>query len=128
MVVRWGLMILGLFHLVNGLAMLAVPGAWAAQVVHLAVLDHLHRHFIADIGMAFLASGAGLLLGGRNAIWAVAGAAWPALHALLHIEEWTMTGPPAATGDLLREGLGVIVAGALGVALAWARMRQGETR
>ena len=128
MVVRIGLVILGLFHLLNGLAMLLAPVAWAAQVVHLAAPDHLHLHFIADIGMAFLASGVGLLLGSRNAIWAVAGATWPALHALLHVKEWILDGPPAAGGDLLREGLGVIVVGVLGAALAWAHMRKGETQ
>ena len=130
MVVRVFLAVLGVFHLANGLAMLAFPAAWAAAVVHLGAPDHLHFHFIADIGMAFLASGTGLLLGARrgtaNAAWAVAGATWPALHALLHVKEWILDGPPPVAGDLINEGLGVIVIGALGVALAWARLRQGE--
>ena len=129
MVVRAGLAILGLFHLANGVAMLLWPAAWAAQVVHLGAPDHLHLHFIADIAMAFLASGAGMLLAARrgaNAVWAMAGAAWPALHALLHLKEWILDGPPAATGDLINEGVGVILVGAAGVALAWLRARQGD--
>ncbi len=130
MVVRVFLAILGVFHLANGLAMLAFPAAWAAAVVHLGAPDPLHFHFIADIGMAFLASGAGLLLGARrgvaNAAWAAAGAAWPALHALLHVKEWILDGPPPTMGDAINEGLGVIAVGALGVALAWARRRKGD--
>jgi hypothetical protein len=129
MVVRAGLTILGLFHLANGLAMLLWPTAWAVAVVHLGAPDHLHLHFIADIAMAFLLSGTGLLLAARkgaSAIWAIAGVAWPALHALLHVKEWILDGPPAATGDLMSEGIGVILVGATGVALAWLRTRQGD--
>jgi hypothetical protein len=130
MVARLLLALLGAFHLANGLVMLAAPGTWAAAVVHLGAPDHLHFHFIADIGMAFLASGAGLLLGARkgaaNATWAVAGSVWPFLHALVHLKEWIFDGPPAATGDLVSEGVAVILVGALGVALAWLRYRNGE--
>ncbi|HWD28313.1 MAG TPA: hypothetical protein VG387_14175 [Rhizomicrobium sp.] len=116
---------MGLFHLANGLAMLLWPESWAARVVHLAAPDHLHLHFIADIAMAFLASGTCLLLGARgNARWAVAGAAWPALHGLVHVWSWITMGPPVGA-DRLREGFGVIAAGALGVVLAWLRTRQG---
>ena len=129
MVVRAGLAILGLFHLANGVAMLLWPTAWAAAVVHLAAPDHLHLHFIADIAMAFLASGTAMLLGARRgagAAWAIAGAAWPALHALLHVKEWIQGGPPAMTGDLINEGVGVILVGAAGVALGWLRAREGD--
>lgn len=126
MVVRLGLLIFGLFNLASGVVMLLAPMFWAAQVVHLATPDLLHLHFIADIAMAFLASGTGLLLGVRgNARWAVAGATWPALHGLVHIWSWITMGPPVTAGDAVREGLGVIAVGALGVALAWMRTRQG---
>lgn len=129
MVVRAGLAILGLFHLANGVAMLLWPGAWAAAVVHLGAPDHLHLHFIADIAMAFLASGAAMLLAARrgaSAVWAIAGATWPALHGLLHVREWIQGGPPAARGDLINEGVGVILVGVAGVALAWLRARKGD--
>ncbi|HEX4302303.1 MAG TPA: hypothetical protein VHZ78_05890 [Rhizomicrobium sp.] len=129
MVVRLSLALLGLFHLANGLAMLAFPAAWARAVVHLGAPDHLHFHFIADIGMAFLVSGTGLLLGARKAagaaVLAAAGAAWPLLHALVHVSDWMRMGPPMAAGDAVREGVGVILVGALGVALAWLRFREG---
>jgi hypothetical protein len=121
---------MGLFFLAQGLWMLVEPAYWAESVVHLAAPDHLHFHFIADIGMAFLASGAGLLLGSRrglaNGAWAVAGATWPVLHALIHLHEWIMDGPPPVVGDLVKEGVGVILAGAFAAWLAWSRFRQGE--
>lgn len=129
MVVRLMLGILGLFHLANGLVMLLFPTAWADAVVHLTAPDRLHFHFITDIGMAFAASGAGMLLGARrgiqNAPWAVAGAVWPLLHGLFHLKEWIMDGPPPMPG-LVTEGVGVILAGALGMWVAWVRYRKGE--
>ncbi|HXC55810.1 MAG TPA: hypothetical protein VNU97_10980 [Rhizomicrobium sp.] len=130
MVVRLGLGFVGLFHVANGLAMLVFPERWAALVVHLGAPDHLHLHFIADIAMAFLASGAGLLLAARrgagNALWAVAGAAWPLLHALIHLKDWLGDGLPATLQGVLSEGMGVILVGALGVFLAWRRVREGD--
>jgi hypothetical protein len=129
MFTRAFLLILGLFHAANGLAMLALPRQWAATVVHDPSPSHLEFHFIADIGMAFLASGAALIWSARRgqgfASWAIAGAAWPALHALIHIREWVTVGPPATTADILNEGIGVILAGWAGVILAYFRRRQG---
>jgi len=130
MVVRLLLLVLGLFHLGNALWMLAFPGQWAANVVHLPAPVHIELHFIADIGMAFLASGLALLWSARRgaayAPCAIAGAAWPALHGFVHLREWLMDGVPAATGDILNEGIGVMLAGAAGAVLAWLRIRTGE--
>jgi hypothetical protein len=129
MVVRLILGILGLFHLANGLEMLLAPGQWAAMVVHLTAPDHLHYHFIADIGFAFAASGVGMLLGARrgpvNGSWALAGAVWPLLHGLFHLKEWIFDGPPPMPG-LLTEGVGVILVGFVGIWAAWVRYRKGE--
>jgi len=131
MAVRLILLVVGLFHAANALWMLAFPGQWAAIVVHQPAPVHLELHFIADIGMAFLASGAALIWSARRgrqfATWAVAGAAWPALHAAIHLKEWLFDGPPAVTGDIINEGVGVILVGAAGVLLAWLRFRTGET-
>ncbi len=129
MVVRLILGFLGLFHLANGLVMLLAPDQWAANVVHLQAPDHLHRHFMTDIGLAFAASGVGMLLGVRpgitNGAFAMAGAVWPLLHGLFHLAEWFEHGPPAGPG-LISEGVGVILAGAVGVAVAWLRLRKGQ--
>lgn len=126
------LLVLGLFHVGNGVAMLAWPTGWAASVVHKASPSHLEFHFIADIGMAFLASGIALVWSARRgtwfAPWAIAGATWPALHALIHVREWIAMGPPAATMDMLNEGIAVILAGLAGVVLAWLRQREGVVR
>lgn len=132
MAVRVSLLLLGLFHAASGLAMLAFPSGWAAAVVHQPAPAHLELHFIADIGMAFLASGAALAWSARRgqayAQWAIAGTAWPALHALIHMREWAMDGLPGTTGDVLNEGIGVILAGAAGVGLAWVRQGEGGAR
>jgi hypothetical protein len=126
------LLLLGLFHAANGLVMLIAPASWALSVVHDPAPSLLEFHFIADIGMAFLASGVALLWSARRgqafALWAIAGAAWPALHALIHVREWVMMGLPATTADTLNEGIGVILAGLAGVVLAWMRQREGGMR
>ena len=123
------LLVLGLFHAANGLAMLLSPAAWALSVVHDPSPSRLEFHFIADIGMAFLASGAALVWSARRGVlfapWAIAGAAWPALHALIHVHAWVMHGLPATNADILNEGIGVILAGLAGVLLAWLRQREG---
>lgn len=125
------LLVLGLFHAANGLVMLISPASWALSVVHDPSPSHLEFHFIADIGMAFLASGVALVWSARRgqayAPWAIAGAAWPALHALIHVREWVMMGLPATTADILNEGIGVILVGLAGVGLAGLRQRQGVT-
>jgi hypothetical protein len=128
MAVRLMLLILGVFHLLNGLTMLAAPMAWYMAVPGVRASGALNHHFIADIGLIFVASGAGLILGARKgpraAVWAAAGAAWPALHALLHIWGWFAHGFPATGPLIASDVLGVVGVGVLGVALAWARNRQ----
>jgi hypothetical protein len=122
------LLILGVFHLLNGAYMLAAPTVWYMAVPGVSASGPLNHHFIADIGLIFVASGAGLILGARTgpraAAWAAAGAAWPALHALLHICGWFAHGFPATGPLIASEVLGVVGVGAVGVALAFARNRQ----
>lgn len=128
MVVRAMLLILGVFHLANGAWMLAAPHAWYMAVPGVAATGPLNHHLVADVGLAFLASGAGLVLGALERPWAgaaaVAGSAWPALHALLHVSSWLVRGFPAALPVILSEAVGVAGVGILGVALAWARATQ----
>jgi hypothetical protein len=128
MAVRAMLLILGVFHLANGAFMLAAPHAWYMAVPGVADTGPLNHHFIADIGLAFLASGAGLALGALERPWAaaiaIAGSAWPALHALLHIWGWLAHGFPSALPVTNSELFGVVGIGILGVALGWARAKQ----
>jgi hypothetical protein len=130
MAVRALLALLGLFHLANGLWMLTAPESWYAAIPGVTQTGPLNHHFIADIAMAFIGSGAGLALGARAglraAMLAVAGATWPALHALVHIWGWLMHGFPTAPAIAVSEAAGVVGLAALGVALAWLRIK-GES-
>ncbi|MGH6871854.1 MAG: hypothetical protein ACREHE_10135 [Rhizomicrobium sp.] len=129
MISRWVLALFGLFHVVNGLAMLAAPDAWYAAVPGVSATGPINHHFITDIGLAFLASGAGMLFalgtGRAAASFALAGSAWPALHALFHIWEWFAEHLPNTPTLWASEALGVVTAGLLGFALALMRFRQG---
>jgi hypothetical protein len=128
MISRGFLALLGLFHLINGLWMIAAPAAWYAAVPGVVATGPLNHHFIVDIGFAFVASGAGmtagLLAGARAAPFALAGATWPCLHGLFHIWEWISAGLPHDPRELLSTGIGVIVVSLGGFALAWMRARQ----
>ena len=125
MAVRVLLLVLGFFHIANGVYMLAAPAAWYAAVPGVTLTGPFNQHFILDIGMAFVASGFGLAWGmraGRSAaVIACAGAVWPALHALIHVETWLMHG--IAPGTMVSELVGVAGFALLGVVLAWLRMR-----
>ena len=127
MIVRTLLALLGLFHIANGLFMLIAPMDWYATVPGVPLTGPFNGHFILDIGMAFVASGAGLMLGARAgrdaALLACAGATWPALHALIHVEGWMMHGLPQDHQVLASEVVGVFLIALLGVALAWMRIR-----
>lgn len=128
MMIRWFLGLLGLFHLINGLWMIAAPDAWYAAVPGVAMTGPANHHFIVDIGLAFVASGAGMLVGVRSSAWAatlaLAGAVWPTLHALFHVTEWVEHGVPHNTHIAVSEGVGVMLIGFAGIALAWMRAKQ----
>ncbi len=127
MVVRALLVLLGLFHIINGAFMLVAPGVWYTMVPGVIDTGPLNQHFIYDIGMAFVASGAMLVLGARAgraaATLACAGATWPALHALIHIEGWATMGFPSDTQVAIAEVVGVVALAILGVVLAWLRAK-----
>ncbi len=128
MVTRLGLLVLGLVHVLNGAFMILAPERWYAAVPGVSMTGPLNHHFVADIGLAFLASGTGLLLGLRKgaqaAAFAAAGATWPVLHALLHISGWLQHGLPEEPAASLSEIIGVMAVGVLGAAAAWSRSRK----
>jgi hypothetical protein len=130
MVSRWILALLGLLHMANGLTMLLAPDAWYATVPGVAQTGPMNHHFIADIGLAFLASGASMAMALRRgrvaAGFALAGSVWPALHALFHIWEWLTDHVPGTTQMWVSEGFGVVFVGALGVTLAWVHFNRGD--
>ena len=108
--------------------MLAAPAAWYVAIPGVRETGPFNPHFITDIALAFIASGAGLILGARTVAWvgsvAVAGATWPALHALFHVWTWLSMGFPRALPVALSEVLGIVAIGALGAVLAWLRVNQ----
>ena len=128
MISRSILGLLGLFHLVNGLWMLAAPNAWYWAVPGVNATGPINHHFITDIALAFLASGAFMAIGFRSravaAAFALAGATWPALHAVFHVWEWLADGFPRSAQIWVSEAFGVVFIGFLGLALAWSRARK----
>lgn len=125
---RLGLAVLGLFYLVNGVWMAVAPGAWYLATPGVTHTGPMNPHFIPDIGLAFLASGAGLLIGTRAgptaAALALAGATWPALHALFHIWLWFPHGFPQDPNVAATEIFGVVGVAELGLWFALTRARQ----
>jgi predicted small lipoprotein YifL len=65
MISRWLLGLLGLLQLINGLWMLLAPESWYAAVPGVTLEGPFNHHFIGDIGFAFIASGAGMLMAFR---------------------------------------------------------------
>jgi xanthine/uracil/vitamin C permease (AzgA family) len=128
MALRLILLVLGLFHLVNGVWMFASPDSWYAAVPGVSLTGPNNHHFVADAGLAFIASGAGMALGLRKGVLTaalgLAGAIWPLLHALLHIAEWIAHGFPNDANVAISEGLGVVLVGVTGFALAWINARK----
>ncbi|MBS0275594.1 MAG: hypothetical protein JSR55_14710 [Proteobacteria bacterium] len=128
MISRAVLGLLGLFHLINGLWMLLAPEGWYAAVPGVTLEGPFNHHFIGDIGLAFIASGIGMMMsfrmGKTAAAFVLAGATWPTLHACFHVWEWVVDGLPSDPHILASTGIGVIVVSFLGFALAWMRAKQ----
>lgn len=79
---------LDLALIANGAFMLAVPQTWYAVVPSVADTGPFNAHFVRDIGCAYLVAGAGLLwfcVDTRARPAALAGGAFLALHALVHL-------------------------------------------
>ncbi|TIQ27978.1 MAG: hypothetical protein E5X48_32100 [Mesorhizobium sp.] len=100
------LLIIGIYQATNGAIMLTVPDFWYSAVPGVPETGPANIHFIRDIGLAFLAAGAALLMacqrpdGGR-----LVGAATIFLggHAIYHLAEMAAQGTTiaAAARDLL---------------------------
>jgi hypothetical protein len=126
--VRIGLIVLGLIHVANGCYMLIDPAGWYELVPGVVGTGPFNLHFVQDIGLAFVASGAGLALGVGRAPWsaafALAGATWPALHAGLHVLDWIKHGFASDIRVTISEAVAVVGLGLLGVLLAALRAEE----
>jgi uncharacterized protein YjeT (DUF2065 family) len=79
--------ILGVLSAANGLFMLLAPAAWYATLTEVQGTGPLNQHFVRDIGAAYLVAGGALIwfaIDPRARAAALAGAAFFALHALVH--------------------------------------------
>jgi hypothetical protein len=82
--------ILGIGLVLNALLMLAVPAAWYAALPGVTQSGPLNPHFVRDIGAAYLVAGAalcGFAASPKARPAAQAGAAFLALHALVHLRD-----------------------------------------
>lgn len=87
------LLVLGIWHGLNGCVMLLMPLRWYETVPGVTHTGPFNGHFIADIAIAFLASAIGLVLAAlRPGHAAAAYLAAPAIflggHAVLHAVEF----------------------------------------
>lgn len=84
--------VIGVLHILNGIFMMVAPQLWYDTIPGVPMTGPFNVHFVRDISMIFMGSG-GLFLA---AIWrgvpayAIAGALWPAAHAVYHIQIWVM--------------------------------------
>lgn len=127
MIIRILALLLVALHAVNGVFMLKAPAAWLALVTGRVIAQTPPGvHFIFDVGWAFLASALGFLLfAWKPQQWGAAaiGAAFPLLHALMHVASMAR-----GHADRLGFDLAAIVAPALiGALLAgFAAMRKPD--
>ncbi|MBV8614254.1 MAG: hypothetical protein JOY66_10850, partial [Acetobacteraceae bacterium] len=81
-------LLLGLFQLLTGAAMLLAPSAFFAAVPGVNETGPFNPHLVRDVGCGFLVAGAGLVWFARDARArpaALMGAGFLALHALMHV-------------------------------------------
>ncbi|MBW8639330.1 hypothetical protein K1W69_19200 [Hoeflea sp. WL0058] len=92
---------LALYHGANGALMLAAPELWYSIVPDVGHTGPLNAHFVRDIGLAFIAAAAGLVIAALNFKNSIA--LWPAAiflagHAGLHMAELGVHGAPPLAG------------------------------
>lgn len=114
------LMIVGLLWLATGIWIFADPQGFFERTPGLAMMGPYSVHFIRDVGLAFVASGVAATFGARrrDRSLAFAGAGWPFLHALFHIQIWSHRGFPLDTIAAF-DFIAVIAPAFLAVTLAW---------
>lgn len=111
--------IVGLGLIANGLTMLAIPDTWYGLVPGVWQTGPFNPHFVRDIGAAYLVAGATLVWfatdrAARPA--ARAGAAFLAIHALIHL--WDAAAEHAH--QLLVDLPTVFLPPALAIWIAWS--------
>jgi hypothetical protein len=116
------LWIVGLLQLTIAAMMLFAPESFYDIVPGVSESGPFNPHFVRDVGAAFLVAGAGLLWFARDAQAgpaALAGAAFLALHALMHV--WDGLAGRERPAHLLHDLPLLIGIAALALWLAWPR-------
>ena len=122
--------ILGIGLVLNALLMLAVPATWYAAVPGVTQTGPLNLHFVRDIGAAYLVAGAALCgfpATPKARPAAQAGAAFLALHALVHL--WDAAAGREHIQQLLLDLVTVFLPAVLAAWIAWPlhQRHYGET-
>ena len=93
---RQTLLALAALFVGTGLFIFLAPMAFYKTTPGVEMMGPFNLHFIRDAGLAYLASGLALGWGSwrRDRSLAIAGALWPALHALFHVQVWIARGIP----------------------------------
>ncbi len=101
---------LSLFYLANGLFMLFLPRLWYELTPGVVEHGAFNGHFVRDVGIAFAAAAAGILLTlfpqRRWSAGAAAAVAFIGGHALLHLVELVHGGDG---GAFLRDGMLILL-------------------
>ena len=90
------LIALGTVTFLTGPFIFFAPQTFYDTVPGLSMMGPFSLHFIRDVGLAFTASGACVVYGAYRGSkeLAIAGALWPFLHGLFHIQIWVKRGVP----------------------------------
>jgi len=77
-------------YVLNGLFMLISPQLWYDTIPGMEYFGPYNTHFIRDVSIVYLVSGCGFLWGlrVRQAGFLLMASAWPALHAIYHLQVW----------------------------------------
>ena len=78
------------YYFLTGLYILLAPMHFYNNVPGLAAMGPYNMHFIRDVALVFIASSIAIGWGCKHQIrsTALAGAAWPAMHAVFHLQIW----------------------------------------
>jgi hypothetical protein len=115
--------ILGLAMAANGVFMLASPQDWYFAVPGVTSTGGFNQHFIRDIGLIFVMTGAAYVVGAVRAelrllLWAVA-TIWFSGHALFHL--WEIAVGICAPSAFPRDFAAVTLPALIGIGLtAWS--------
>jgi len=115
-----GLYVVGALAVLNGFAMWFAPMTWFETVPGVSMMGPFNLHFVRDIALVYAFSGGAMIWGAATNVGAIAiaGATWPALHALFHVSIWMGRGF-AFDEIALVNLLGIQVPAWAGLLLAW---------